>query len=84
MVHLQGSGHAYPVDPANDTLVADLETCNGGALGATTLNGKRVYVRCAAEGQTEVMVLDLGNQAVAKRIATGNRPKHGVVSPDGR
>ena len=84
MVHLHGAGHAYLVDPATDTVVADLETCKGGTLGTTTPDGKKAYVSCAAEGQTEVIVLDLDKKAVAKRIATGNRPKHGVVSPDGK
>ncbi len=84
MVQLHGTGHAYLVDPATDTVVADLETCKGGTLGTTTPDGKKVYVSCAAEGQTEVIVLELDKKAVAKRIATGNRPKHGVASPDGK
>jgi len=84
MVHLHGSGHAYLVDPTTDAVVADLETCKGGTLGTTTPDGKKVYVSCAAEGQTEVVVLDLDKKAVVKRIATGNRPKHALASPDGQ
>lgn len=84
MVHLHGSGHAYLVDPATDTVTADLATCPGGTLGSSSPDGKRVYVSCVAEGQTEVVVLDLGAKAVAARVATGNRPKHALVSPDGR
>jgi len=84
MVHLHGAGHAYLVDPATDTVVADLETCKGGTLGTTTPDGKKVYVSCAAEGETEMVVIDLASKSVAKRVATGNRPKHGVASPDGK
>jgi len=84
VVHLHGSGHAYIVDTKTDSVIADLETCKGGTLGSTTPDAKKVYVSCAAEGQKEMVVLDLANKAVAKRIETGNRPKHGLVSPDGK
>jgi DNA-binding beta-propeller fold protein YncE len=84
VVHLHGSGRAYIVDTITDTVVADLETCKGGTLGSTTPDAKKVYVSCAGEGQKEMVVIDLGNKTVAKRIETGNRPKHGLVSPDGK
>lgn len=84
VVHLHGSGHAYIVDTKTDSVLADLETCKGGTLGSTSPDAKKVYVSCAAEGQKEMVVLDLGKKAIAKRIETGNRPKHGVVSPDGK
>ncbi len=84
VVHLHGSGHAYIVDTKTDSVIADLETCKGGTLGSTTPDAKKIYVSCAAEGQKEMVVLDLANKAVAKRIETGNRPKHGLVSPDGK
>lgn len=38
----------------------------------------------AGEGETRVVILDLENLRVAKVLETGNRPKHGLVSPDGR
>ena len=84
VIHLHGSGHAYLVDTKTDAIVADLETCKGGTLGSTTPDAKKLYVSCAAEGQKEVVILDLANKTVAKRIETGNRPKHGLVSPDGK
>ncbi len=84
VVHLHGSGHAYLVDTKTDAVVADLATCKGGTLGSTTPDAKKLYVSCAADGQKEVVVLDLANKSVAKRIETGNRPKHGLVSPDGK
>jgi DNA-binding beta-propeller fold protein YncE len=84
LIHLHGAGQAYLVDSKTDAVVATLDTCKGGGLGATTPDAKKVYVSCAGEGQTEVVVIDLDKKAVAKRIATGNRPKHGIVSPDGK
>jgi YVTN family beta-propeller protein len=84
MVQLHGSGHAYIVDPKTDSVVADLETGKGGTLGSTTPDGKKVYVSNAAPGETEVVVIDLAAKAVSTRIKTGNRPKHALVSPDGK
>ncbi len=84
VMHLHGAGQAYIVDTRTDALTATLDTCKGGTLGATTPDAKKVYVSCAGEGQKEVVVIDLPGKAVAKRIETGNRPKHGIVSPDGK
>jgi DNA-binding beta-propeller fold protein YncE len=84
LVQLHGAGNAYLIDTKTDAVIAVLETCKGGTLGTTTLDGKKVYVSCAGEGQKEVVVLDLDKKAVAKRVETGTRPKHGVVSPDGK
>ncbi len=84
VVHLHGGGNAYLVDTKTDAVVATLETCKGGTLGSTTPDAKKVYVSCAAEGQKEMVVIDLNGKNVAKRIETGNRPKHGVVSPNGK
>ena len=84
VVHLHGSGRAYIVDTKTDKIVADLATGKGGTLGATTPDGKKVYVSNAAPGETEVVVIDLDKRDVTARIKTGNRPKHGIVSPDGK
>ncbi len=84
LVQLHGAGSAYLIDTKTDTVLATLDTCKGGTLGTTTLDGRKVYVSCAGEGQKEMVVLDLDKKAVAKRLETGNRPKHGVVSPDGK
>jgi DNA-binding beta-propeller fold protein YncE len=84
IIHLHSSGHAYLVDPKVDTVVADLATCKGGTLGTTTPDATKAYVSCAAEGQQEVVVIDLTKKTVAKRINTGNRPKHALVSPNGQ
>uniref|UniRef100_A0A7C2FVF5 YncE family protein n=1 Tax=Thermus islandicus TaxID=540988 RepID=A0A7C2FVF5_9DEIN len=84
VVHLHGGGTAYLVDTKTDAVVATLDTCKGGTLGSTTPDAKKVYVSCAGEGQREVVVIDLNGKRVAKRIETGNRPKHGIVSPNGK
>lgn len=84
IVQLHSSGHAYLVNPKTDAMVADLDTVKGGSLGSTTPDGTKVYISGAAEGQREVVVVDLAKKAVIARIETGNRPKHGLVSPDGK
>jgi DNA-binding beta-propeller fold protein YncE len=84
VIQFHGSGKAFIVDTATDTVKASMDTCKGGTLGTTTPDAQKVYVSCAAEGQTEVVVIDVAKGAVAKRIVSGNRPKHGVVSPDGK
>jgi YVTN family beta-propeller protein len=85
VVHLHGgSGKAYVVDTGSDAVVATLDTAPGGALGSTTPDGKRVYVGSEAPGGNSVTVIDLTRREVVARVATGNRPKHPLVSPDGR
>jgi DNA-binding beta-propeller fold protein YncE len=84
LVQLHGSGRAYIVDLGTDKVVADLATGKGGGLGSLTPNGRKLYVSNAAPGETEVVVIDLDKKAVATRIKTGNRPKHALVSPDGK
>jgi YVTN family beta-propeller protein len=85
VVHLHGvQGKAYLVDSRTDTVVAELSTAPGAALGSTTPDGKRVYVGSEAPKGDTVSVIDLEKKAVIARVKTGNRPKHPVVSPDGR
>lgn len=84
IIHLHASGKAFLVNPANDQVVAALDTVKGGTLGTTTPDGKKVYVAGAAEGQREVVVIDLDKKAVTARLDTGARPKHPQASPDGR
>jgi YVTN family beta-propeller protein len=85
VVHLHGGkGQAYLVDPRSDTVVATLTTAPGGALGSTTPDGKRVYVGAEAPKGDTVSVIDLDKREVVARIRTGNRPKHPLVSPDGK
>ncbi len=84
IVHLHSSGHAYLIDPQTDTVVADLETTKGATLGSTTPNASKVYIGAAAKEERQVTVIDLDQKAVIARIETGNRPKHPLVSPDGK
>lgn len=85
IVHLHaGNGKAYLVDPATDSVVATLDTVNSAGLGATTPDGRKVYAGAEGEGQNTVTVIDLDRRNVVARIATGNRPKHPAVSPDGK
>lgn len=85
IVHLHGvQGKAYLVDSRSDSVVAELATAPGAALGSTTPDGKRVYVGSEAPGGNTVTVIDLEKRAVVARIRTGNRPKHPLVSPDGK
>jgi len=84
VVQLHGAGKAFIVDTNSDELVATLDTCNGGTLGSPTPDASKVYVSCAAPDQTDVVVIDLKKREVSSRVATGNRPKHGLVSPNGK
>ena len=84
MVQLHGAGKAYLVDSKTDAVVASLDTCKGGTLGSMTPDAKKVYVSCAGEGQKEVVVIDMAGKSVSRRIETGSRPKHGLVSPNGK
>jgi YVTN family beta-propeller protein len=85
IVHLHAvQGKAYLVDPRSDTVVAELQTAPGAALGSTTPDGRRVYVGSEAPKGDTVTVIDLEKRAVVARVKTGNRPKHPLVSPDGK
>ncbi|WP_210756969.1 hypothetical protein [Azohydromonas sediminis] len=84
VVHLHTLGKAYLVDPRTDQVVAALDTVPGGNLGSTTPDGRYVYVGGEALNQNTVTVLDLKERKVVKKLATGSRPKHPQVSPDGR
>lgn len=85
IVHLHaGNGKAYLVDPATDTVVATLDTVKGAGLGASTPNGRKVYIGAEAESGGAVTVIDLNKREVVARINSGNRPKHPSVSPDGK
>jgi len=84
VVQLHGAGKAFIVDTKTDAVLAALDTCKGGTLGSTTPDAKKVYVSCAGEGEKDVVVIDLAGKSVAKRLETGSRPKHGLVSPNGK
>ncbi|TFU25543.1 hypothetical protein E0687_10125 [Thermus tengchongensis] len=84
VVYLNANAKAFIVDTRNDEIVATLPTAKGATLGSMTPDARKVYVSGAGEGETRVVVLDLEKRQVAKVLETGNRPKHGLVSPDGK
>ena len=84
MIHLHSSGVAHIVSTETDELLASLPTAAGGTLGSVTPDATKLYVGAAAAGQTRVTVIDLQNQTVVKTLDTGSRPKHPLVSPDGK
>jgi len=79
-----GSGVATVIDARSHHVLAELPTGAGGTLGGMTPDGAKLYVGAAATGQTDVTVIDTHSLTVTGRITTGMRPKHPIVSPDGR
>jgi YVTN family beta-propeller protein len=84
IVHLHSTKGAYLVDPSTDQVVANLPTGAMANLGATTPDGRKVYVANEAPGGRNVFVFDLQQRKETARLETGNRPKHPAVSPDGK
>lgn len=84
VVFLNANAKAFVVDTRIDQVVASLDTARGATLGSMTPDARKVYVSGAAEGETRVVVLDMQSLRVAKVLETGNRPKHGLVSPNGQ
>lgn len=84
VVFLNANAKAYIVDTETDAVVASLDTARGATLGSMTPDAKKVYVSGAGEGETRVVVIDMEKLQVSKVLQTGNRPKHGLVSPDGQ
>ncbi|WP_038056985.1 YncE family protein [Thermus amyloliquefaciens] len=83
VVYLNANAKAFLVDTRSDEVVATLPTAKGATLGSMTPDARKVYVSGAGEGETRVVVLDLERRQVAKVLETGNRPKHGLVNPQG-
>ncbi len=82
---LRGDGKVVVVDPATDTIVRTVETGGkGGTLGSLSADGRTLFVANNAAGQRTVTVIDTAKLDVAAQLETGNRPKHPVVSPDGK
>jgi len=79
-----GGGVATVIDARSHHVLAEIPTGAGGTLGGMTPDGNKLYVGAAATGQTDVTVIDTHALAVTGHITTGMRPKHPVVSPDGR
>jgi DNA-binding beta-propeller fold protein YncE len=82
---LRGDGKIVVIDPASDTIVRTLETGGkGGTLGSLSADGGTLFVANNAAGQRGVTVVDARKLELTGTIETGNRPKHPIVSPDGK
>lgn len=84
IVQLHATKGAFLIDPATDRVVANLPTGASSNLGATTPDGRKVYVANEAIGGRNVFVFDLQQRKEIARLETGNRPKHPAVSPNGK
>lgn len=84
LFHLHGAAKAYAVSEDTGEVLATFDTGKGGTLGAVTPDGKKLYVSNAGEGMRTVTVIDVVNLKKITDIETGNRPKHGLVSPNGK
>lgn len=82
---LRGDGKVAVIDPGTDTLVRSIDTGGrGGTLGCISADGSRLFVANNAPDQRTVTVIDTRSLAKVGDVETGNRPKHPVISPDGR
>lgn len=82
---LRGDGAVVAIDSQTDTVAARIPTGGaGGTLGSLTPDGRWLYVANNAPGQRTLVKIDTHALRVATALETGNRPKHPVISPDGR
>jgi len=82
---LNGKGKVFVIDESKDEFIATIDwSGKGGTLGSLTPDMKKLYVSAAGENQDKVAVIDVKNLKLLNEIATGSRPKHGIVSPDGK
>lgn len=82
---LRGDGKVAVIDAATDAVVRSIDTGGrGGTLGCVTPDGSRLFVANNAPGQRTLTVIDARSLAKIGDVETGNRPKHPVISPDGR
>jgi DNA-binding beta-propeller fold protein YncE len=82
---LRGDGSVVVIDPRKDEVIAKISTGGkGGTLGSITKDGKYLFVANNAPDQRTVSVIDAVNLRKVKDIETGARPKHPIVSPNGR
>jgi YVTN family beta-propeller protein len=82
--HLHGSGKAYAVSEDKGEVLAVFDTGKGAGLGSMTPDAKKLYVSHAGEGEKKVSVIDVASLKKIGEIVTGSRPKHALVSPNGK
>jgi DNA-binding beta-propeller fold protein YncE len=82
---LRGDGIVAVIDPNEERVIRNITTTGrGGTLGTFTRDLKKLYVGNNAPNNRKVSVIDTENLNVRQEIETGNRPKHPLVSPDGK
>ncbi len=82
---LRGDGSVAVIDPMKDEIIAKISTGGkGGTLGSLTKDGRFLFVANNAPDQRTVTIIDAVNFRKVKDIETGSRPKHPIVSPNGR
>ncbi len=84
LFQLHGSGKVYAVSEDKGDVLATFDTGKGATLGAMAPDAKKLYVSHAGEGERKVTVIDVVNLKKIGEIETGSRPKHALVSPNGK
>jgi len=84
-IALRGDGNVLFIDEEKEEVTGKVSTGGvGGALGSITPDGKTLYVSNSFLGHYSVSIIDVPNRTLIKNLPTGPKPKHGLVSPDGK
>ncbi len=84
-IALRGDGNVLFIDEEKEEVAGKVSTGGvGGALGSITPDGKLLYVSNSFLGHYSVSIIDVPNRTLIKNLPTGPKPKHGLVSPDGK
>ncbi len=84
-IALRGDGNVLFIDEEKEEVAGKVSTGGvGGALGSITPDGKTLYVSNSFLGHYSVSIIDVPKRTLIKNLPTGPKPKHGLVSPDGK
>ena len=85
IIGMRGDGTVVFIDDKKEEIVATVTTGEyGGAMGAITPDGKKLYVANNSKGYYTVSVIDITNRKLIKNLPTGPRPSHAYVSSNGK
>jgi len=85
VIAMRGDGTVVFIDDQTEKIVGRVVTGGvGGAMGALTPDGKQLYVANTSPGQYHTSIIDVEKRTLIKNLATGPRPAHAYVSPDGK